>query len=147
MWTLTFWKDAAERAVSTFAQTLIAMVGTDAVLEKVTLGWKDLLLTAAIAGGLSILKSVAATRVGTKGTASFAKGVGMIVAVAAALTLLTASAGAHETTGVPDYSIAGQSLLNDHRCLEDEYKFIPASGNRVRCVAKDGGFPRLAPHE
>lgn len=61
MFTSTFLKDAAERAVSTFAQTLVALVGTNAVdILSVNLG--DSLKAAAVAGGLSLVKSYAAAR-------------------------------------------------------------------------------------
>ena len=61
--------------------------------------------------------------------------------------LFTGVAGAHEETGQADYTLPARGLLNDHVCFEDEYKFIAANGDRVRCVATDGGFPRLARHE
>ena len=57
----TFIKDAAERAISTFAQTLIALVGTDATgILSVNLG--DSLKAAAVAAGLSLVKAVAAAK-------------------------------------------------------------------------------------
>ena len=57
----TFLKDVAERAVATFAQTLVALVGTNAVdILSVNLG--DSLKAAAVAAGLSIAKSVAAAK-------------------------------------------------------------------------------------
>jgi len=57
----TFIKDAAERAISTFAQTLIALVGTDATgILSVNLG--DSLKAAAVAAGLSVVKAVAAAK-------------------------------------------------------------------------------------
>ncbi len=60
MFTTTFWKDAAERAVATFAQTLIALVGTEAVdILNVTI-W-DSIAASAVAGVLSVLKAVAKT--------------------------------------------------------------------------------------
>ena len=61
MFTSTFLKDAAERAVSTFAQTLVALVGTDAV-DILTVDLGDSLKAAAVAGGLSLIKSYAAAR-------------------------------------------------------------------------------------
>ena len=57
----TFIKDAAERAISTFAQTLIALVGTEATgILSVNLG--DSLKAAAVAAGLSLVKAVAAAK-------------------------------------------------------------------------------------
>lgn len=73
MWTWTFWKDALERAVSTFAQTLLGAWGTDWAVDDVTLGWEGVLLTAGIAAGFSLLKSVAASRVGQPADASLVK--------------------------------------------------------------------------
>ena len=61
MFTSTFLKDAAERAVSTFAQTLVALVGTNAV-DILTVDLGDSLKAAAVAGGLSLIKSYAAAR-------------------------------------------------------------------------------------
>jgi len=56
-----FLKDVAERAVATFAQTLVALVGTDAV-DILSVGLGDSLKAAAVAAGLSVVKSVAAAR-------------------------------------------------------------------------------------
>jgi hypothetical protein len=62
MFDVSFLRDAGERAVATFAQTLVALVGTDGVgLLDVPLG--DSLLAAVAAGVLSLLKSVAASKV------------------------------------------------------------------------------------
>ena len=61
MFETSFIKDAVERAVATFAQTLVALVGTNAVdILSVNLG--DSLKAAAVAAGLSIAKSVAAAK-------------------------------------------------------------------------------------
>jgi hypothetical protein len=56
-----FLKDAAERAISTFAQTLIALVGTNAT-DVVNVGLSDSLKAAAVAGVLSVVKSIAAAK-------------------------------------------------------------------------------------
>jgi hypothetical protein len=61
MFSPTFLKDAAERAVATFAQTLVALVGTNAV-DILSVGFADSLKAAAVAGGLSLVKSIAAAR-------------------------------------------------------------------------------------
>ena len=56
-----FLKDAAERAVSTFAQTLVALVGTNAV-DMLTVGIGDSLKAAGVAAALSFVKSFAAAK-------------------------------------------------------------------------------------
>lgn len=56
-----FLKDAVERAISTFAQTLIALVGTDAV-DILSVSITDSVKAAAVAAGLSIVKSYAAAK-------------------------------------------------------------------------------------
>lgn len=55
--TKEFWKAALMRAVHTVAQTAIAVIGTSAVLEDVN--WLYVLSASAVAGLVSILKSVA----------------------------------------------------------------------------------------
>ena len=74
MWTSLFWKDAAERAIATFAQTLLALIGAGALTSLVALNWPELLGVAATAAFLSVLKSVVATQMGrTVSPASLAK--------------------------------------------------------------------------
>lgn len=65
--------DAAERAVSTAAQTAIAVIGVDAVTQHVSIADVDWPLVAGAAGlaaVLSVLKTLAALR--TTGTTSLA---------------------------------------------------------------------------
>lgn len=61
MFEASFLKDVAERAVATFAQTLVALVGTNAV-DILSVGLGDSLKAAAVAAGLSVVKSVAAAK-------------------------------------------------------------------------------------
>jgi len=61
MFKTTFIKDAVERAVATFAQTLVALVGTDAV-DILSVGLGDSLKAAGVAAGLSLVKSFAAAK-------------------------------------------------------------------------------------
>lgn len=58
--TTDFWAAAGERAVATFAQTLVALIGVDALTPVWELGWAELLGTAVLAALLSVLKSVGA---------------------------------------------------------------------------------------
>ena len=57
MFTIAFWKAAAERAVKTAAQTLVLLVGTGAV-GITALNWPELLSLTATAALLSVLTSV-----------------------------------------------------------------------------------------
>jgi hypothetical protein len=58
-----FWIAAAERAVKTFAQTLVALIGTGAV-GIMDLDWMQMLGVSATATVLSILSSVASANFG-----------------------------------------------------------------------------------
>jgi hypothetical protein len=69
MLTKKFGLDAVERAVKTFAQSLIALIGVGAV-NIVTLPWSDILAVSATAGVLSLLTSVVSLPLGDSGTAS-----------------------------------------------------------------------------
>ena len=71
MYTLTWLKDAAERALSTAAQSALATIGVSAV-DLLHLDWRAV---ASISGGaalVSVLKSLAvcAAPIGTPGTAT-----------------------------------------------------------------------------
>ena len=72
MFSFTFWKDAAERAIRTAAQSLIALTATDisGVLE---VDWVQSASVAALAALTSILMSIAATGVGNSQDASAIK--------------------------------------------------------------------------
>jgi len=64
MFTPTFWRSTAERAVKTFCQTLVALfwAGGIGILNA---PWTMALSTAGMAAVLSVLSSVGSTRVGT----------------------------------------------------------------------------------
>lgn len=64
MWTADFWKRAGERAVKTFAQSLVASLGVGAAVPIWELGWSEALGIAATATVLSALTSVASLGVG-----------------------------------------------------------------------------------
>ncbi len=71
MWTSSFWKATFERAIKTFAQTLVAsgiVVGV-AGWDK----WQAALIAAGIAALLSVITSVASIGLGDKGTPSLVK--------------------------------------------------------------------------
>lgn len=68
MWTVSFWADAVERAVKTFAQALIATIAVGTPIFD--LAWGEGLGIAATATVVSVLTSIASTGVGEKGTAS-----------------------------------------------------------------------------
>ena len=67
--TKAFWKAAAERAIRTLAQTMLAMLGFKA-FDVLTADWKTLLGVSLGAALLSLLTSIVASEVGDKGTPS-----------------------------------------------------------------------------
>ncbi len=69
MWTWTFWKDAAERAISTAAQSAIAVLGADQ-LGLVDVSWPAVASVAGMGAVLSVLKAVAASQTGDPTSAS-----------------------------------------------------------------------------
>lgn len=72
MWTGAFWKDAAERAVSTAAQSVLAVVGVDVLAPNAfDLDYKILLGIAAGGALLSLLKALAANAKNPATGASF----------------------------------------------------------------------------
>ena len=62
---LDFWKAAAERALKTFIQTLVAGLGT-AQLGVMDLAWETSLSLAASAAVLSLLTSLGSANLGSK---------------------------------------------------------------------------------
>ena len=66
MYDLRFWKASIERAVKTFAQTLVALIGTTAV-TIVDLDWMQMLGVSATATVLSVLTSLASANFGSTG--------------------------------------------------------------------------------
>jgi hypothetical protein len=70
MFTITFIKTAAERAIRTAAQALLALWATD-VSGVLEVDWVQAGSVAALAGLTSILMSIIATGTADKGTASF----------------------------------------------------------------------------
>jgi hypothetical protein len=70
LYSLVFWKDAAERAISTAAQSAIALLGVEG-LGLLDVDWTVTASAAGLAALLSVLKSVAASTTGD-GSASLA---------------------------------------------------------------------------
>lgn len=61
MWNRLFWKDAAERAVSTAAQAFLAVVGAE-VFNVLDFDWTNAAAIAAGAGVLAVVKALAAAK-------------------------------------------------------------------------------------
>ena len=72
MFTVKFWKDAAERAIRTAAQALLALWATN-VSGVLEVDWVQAGSVAALAALTSVLMSIVATNVGDKGTTDFRK--------------------------------------------------------------------------
>lgn len=72
MWTLRFWKDAAERALTTAAESALAVLGVGAI-NVMTVDWTGVFGVAAGGAVLSILKSMAAARQRRSESASLAR--------------------------------------------------------------------------
>jgi hypothetical protein len=71
MWTVKFWKDAAERAVKSGAQAmLLYYLGGDQVFDAWHANWPAAGAIAAGAGLLSVLTSLVSSRVGDSQSAS-----------------------------------------------------------------------------
>ena len=69
MRTTAFWIDAAERAVRTFAQALVAVLVAGFVFTDAA-AWGEALLASAVAALISLLTSVAASGVGDQDSPS-----------------------------------------------------------------------------
>jgi len=72
VYTITFWKDAAERAIRTAAQALLALWATD-VSGVLAVDWVQAGSVSALAALMSLLMSVASTGTGSKDSASTIK--------------------------------------------------------------------------
>ena len=69
MFTKSFVMQLVERAIKTFAQTLVALAGASQ-MDWLNLDWQHLTATAAIAAGLSVLTSIASDKIGPADTPS-----------------------------------------------------------------------------
>ena len=70
MWSGKFWRDATERTVRTMAQTLLALLGNQAV-NVVALDWGQMLSITVGAGVVCVLTAIVATGMGDHESASF----------------------------------------------------------------------------
>lgn len=70
IYTSAFWRDAAERTVSTVVVTVLATMGGDA-LDLFTMDWETVGKVAANVTALTILKTILSANLGAKGTAGF----------------------------------------------------------------------------
>jgi hypothetical protein len=61
-----YWKATGERAIKTFVQVLLAVVGTDA-LGALTADWNQAFAVAAMSAALSVLTSLASVNFGPTG--------------------------------------------------------------------------------
>jgi len=57
MWTASFWKGAGERAIKTFFQTFVALIGTSAVLVQ-DVNWLMIVSGSVLATILSLATSI-----------------------------------------------------------------------------------------
>lgn len=83
MWTKSFWKDAFERAVKTFAQailTIMTLAGINILVNPLSaleelreLGFIVILIGGLLGFAYSILTSIVSNFIGDKGTASLVK--------------------------------------------------------------------------
>lgn len=64
MFTKLFVVDAAERAIKTFAQTLVALLSADGMLGILDVNWGDMASVAGLASVVSILTSIASSSSG-----------------------------------------------------------------------------------
>ena len=69
MWTIEFWKDTAERAIKTAAQTAAAVLASDQVLGILSVDWVDTIQVAALAAVSAVLTAVGAARSSASQTA------------------------------------------------------------------------------
>ena len=73
MFTASFWKQAAERALRTVAQALVAVIAATS-FDWFSADWRAIAGTALTAGVLSLLTSIASAGIGEKGTPSIVAG-------------------------------------------------------------------------
>lgn len=70
MFTRQFWIEASERALKTFAQTMLALIGAVTVFDAFKADWQTLFGVSLGAAFLSYLTSIVSAEVGDHGTPS-----------------------------------------------------------------------------
>lgn len=70
MFTKLFWRDTIERIVSTMAQFLLVLGGVDGA-NFLDMDFRQLLTLTALGGVATLLKALAAAKIGVTGSASF----------------------------------------------------------------------------
>ncbi|GAA3699286.1 hypothetical protein GCM10022377_10360 [Zhihengliuella alba] len=63
MWTATFWKDTAERVISTIAQVALVTIGAEA-FNVIEADWAAIAAVSVGGGVVALLKAVAASGIG-----------------------------------------------------------------------------------
>lgn len=54
-----FWKDTFERAIKTVAQTMVALLTADGIMDVLSVDWGQIASIAGLAGLISVLTSIA----------------------------------------------------------------------------------------
>jgi Na+-transporting NADH:ubiquinone oxidoreductase subunit NqrB len=70
MFTKQFWIEASERALKTFAQTFLALIGAVSVFNAFTADWQTLFGVSLGSAFLSYLTSIVSAEIGDRGTPS-----------------------------------------------------------------------------
>lgn len=73
MFTALFWRDTAERVISTMAQAGIGVIGSDIFVPNAIDSWVQGATVVGIAGLAALLKCLAATRIGDPESASLSR--------------------------------------------------------------------------
>jgi len=70
MWSRYFWLSALERAIKTFAQSAIALLGGDTILGLFDVDWPNALQVAGLAALISVFTSIVSAPMGPDGSPS-----------------------------------------------------------------------------
>ena len=70
--TAAFWKSAGERAIKTFAQAAIAVIGADQLISVLDVDWPQVAGVASLAAILSLLTSIVIPAPETKAAVAMA---------------------------------------------------------------------------